>query len=298
MIKNKKPAVIGACVLIALVLLFIGINFLKGVNLFKASNYYLVSYTNVSGLQVSAPVTVNGFKVGQVREIEYEYDNPGHILVELALDKSLKIPKDTKAVIESDMLGTASVRLEMAPNQNYHDVGDHLIGENAQGLMDNVTQDLLPTVSAILPKVDTLLYNINRVVSSPQLTASIERLDAITSNIESTLSTLNSAVASLPATMNNVRKASDTLTDITANVDSLTVTLDRLPLTDTMADVQASVANLKKLTEDLQNENSTLGLLMNDRQLYDNLNNVTSSLDSLFVDIKKNPKRYINIKLL
>ncbi len=298
MIKNKKPAVIGLCVLIALVLLFVGINFLKGVNLFKASNYYLVSYTNVSGLEESAPVNVNGFKVGQVREIEYEYDNPGHVLVELSLNKSLKIPKGTKAVIETDMLGTATVRLEMADSKDFHNVGDHLIGENAHGLMDNVTQDLLPSVAAILPKVDTLLYNINLLVSSPQLTASVERLDAITANIEATMANFNSAVASLPGTMKNVHQASNTLTHITANVDSLTNTLDQLPLTETMADVQTSVANLKKLTEDLQNENSTLGLLMHDRRLYDNLNNVTSSLDSLFVDIKKNPKRYINIKLL
>lgn len=297
-LSNKKGGVIGLCVILALALLFFGIDYLKGINVFKPENYYVVSYTNVSGLQASAPVTVNGFKVGQVREINYEYDNPGHVKVELSLDKSLRIPEGTRAIIDTDMLGTATVRLEMGASDKFLAVGSELIGENARGLMENVSQDLMPSMAAILPKIDTLLYNVNQLVAARELEASIQRLDVITANIETTMINLNRAVATLPSTMNNVAAASKTLTSITANVDTLATQLNTLPLTEMMANVQASTENLKALTEQLRNPDSTLGQLMHDRQLYDNLTRVTQDLDSLFIDIKAHPKRYINIKLL
>ena len=134
----KRNFIIGLCVLVALAILFFGLEFLKGVNVFKPANYYSASYTNVAGLQVSAPVSVNGFKVGQVSHIQYEYDNPGHVLVEMSLDKALKVPQGTKAVIEADLLGTATVRLVMASSNDYHNVGDKLIGETASGMMESV----------------------------------------------------------------------------------------------------------------------------------------------------------------
>ena len=100
----SKEAIIGLTVLISLLIVFFGIDYLKGVNIFHPENYYYVSYTNVDGLAESAPVTVNGFKVGIVREIQYEYDNPGHVRVELSLDKSLKVPRGSKAVLVTSML--------------------------------------------------------------------------------------------------------------------------------------------------------------------------------------------------
>ena len=103
----KKQFAIGLSVILALLVVIFGINYLKGINMFKAANYYTVSYTNVSGLTQSAPVMLNGYKVGIVRSINYEYDNPGHVLVELSLDKELRLPEGTKAVIAVDMLGTA-----------------------------------------------------------------------------------------------------------------------------------------------------------------------------------------------
>ena len=130
----SKELIIGLSVLVALFVLFFGINYLKGNNIFKDSNYYYASYTNVAGLAQSAPVTVNGFKVGLVKDIRYEYDNPGHVLVEISLDKHLKVPQGTEAVIASDMLGTASVVLKMGTSKDYHNVGDHLTTANNASL--------------------------------------------------------------------------------------------------------------------------------------------------------------------
>ena len=129
--KSKKEIIIGLCVVIALFALFMAINFLKGINVFKAANYYYATYTDAAGLQVSAPVTLNGFKVGQVRDINYQFDDPGHVKVELSLDRALRLPSGTKAVISLDLLGSATVVLKPTSATTYEKVGSTLQGETA-----------------------------------------------------------------------------------------------------------------------------------------------------------------------
>ena len=299
--KNKlfrRETIIGACTVIAICVLVFGIDYLKGINIFHPANYYYVSYTDVNGLTVSAPVNINGFKVGQVRELAYEYDNPGHILVELSLDKQLRIPKGTEAIIKSDILGTASVELKMPDNADMHDVGDKLIGVTDKGMLAGVSETLMPTVKDIMPKVDSLLTSLNRIASDPSLMASVNRLDAITLNLENTMQSINKSVANLPSTMNNVNGVTSNIEQLSANLAAVSDELKDLPLQPIMANVEASSKNLKELTQQLNDPNSTLGLLLRDRGLYDNINNTIVSLDSLFTDIKRQPKRYISIKLL
>ncbi len=295
---KKKEITIGICVILALCFLFVGIEYLKGINVFKPANYYEVSYTDVNGLALSAPVTLNGYKVGQVNSIEYEYDNPGHIKVELSLDKALKVPAGSEAIIVTDMLGTATVNLKLSTSGDYHNVGDKLIGKTDKGLMANVSDNLLPTVANIIPKVDSLLTAINTLVADPALRSSVQRLDGITANLEMTMTQLNRSVSTLPAIMNNVDNTTGNLNKITSDLAIVSADVAQMPLDSTMNNLKVTTDNLRKLTEDLNNPNSTLGLLMNDPALYNNLNSTVGSLDSLFIDIKKNPKRYINIKLL
>lgn len=296
--KIKKEITISICVIVALCLLFLGIDFLKGVNVFKPANYYTATYTNVNGLAVSAPVTLNGFKVGLVRSIEYQYDNPGHVAVELSLDKELKLPVGSKAVIVCDMLGTATVQLELTANKEFYPVGSEVESETASGLMDSVSKDLMPNIAEIFPKVDSLLTSINKLVSDPAIIASVKRLDAITANLESTTNSLNKSVKSLPVLMSGVNSTVDNVNRLTGNLAEVSEDLKSCPLDSTLQSIQQTTENLRMLTQELNNPNSTLGLLMKDPELYNNLNNTVKSLDSLFVDIKKSPKRYINIKLL
>ncbi len=294
----RKEVLIGLIVLLALAVLFVGIDFLKGINVFKAANYYYVSYDNVQGLAQSAPVTVNGFKVGQVRDISYEYDNPGHVLVELSLDRNLRVPVGSRAVLATDLLGTASVALELASADGYHQVGDRLVGVVPKGMMDNVTDDLLPSVAAILPKVDTLLTSINTVVGHPAVMASVERLDAMTANLERATRRLNEILASMSPVTTDIKNMSGNFASVSSDLTEVSASLRRVPLDSLAGNLQVISAHLRALTDQLNNPNSTLGLLMNDPGLYDNLNSTVGSLDSLFVDIKRNPKRYISIKLL
>ena len=293
----RKEVIIGLIVLGAMAVLFIGINFLKGVNVFKAANYYYVSFTDVQGLAQSAPVTVNGFKVGQVRDISYEYDNPGHVLVELSLDRNLRVPAGSKAVLTSDILGTASIALDMAHSDNYHKVGDKLTGVVPKGMMDNVSNELLPSLSGLFPKIDTLLSSINAIVGSPELAQSVKRLDAITINLEATRQ-LNAVMATLPPITGDIKAITGNFNTASEDISAVTASLKEVPIDSITDNLQKLTANLHVLSEQLNDPNSTLGMLTHDPALYRNLNSTVASLDSLFVDIKRNPKRYISIKLL
>lgn len=294
----RKEVIIGLIVLGAMAVLFIGINFLKGVNVFKAANYYYVSFTDVQGLAQSAPVTVNGFKVGQVRDISYEYDNPGHVLVELSLDRNLRVPAGSKAVLTSDILGTASIALDMAHSDNYHKVGDKLTGVVPKGMMDNVSNELLPSLSGLFPKIDTLLSSINAIVGSPELAQSVKRLDAITINLEATTRQLNAVMATLPSITGDIKAITGNFNTASEDISAVTASLKEVPIDSITDNLQKLTANLHVLSEQLNDPNSTLGMLTHDPALYRNLNSTVASLDSLFVDIKRNPKRYISIKLL
>lgn len=302
--KLPKTFVIGLCVIIALLVMVFGINFLKGVNMFKASNYYYASYTNVAGLNLSAPVTINGYKVGLVREIQYAYDNPGHIKIELSLDKELRLTKGTKAVLVTDMLGTSSIELVMGPEKSYLEVGSELIGQGAPGLMDNVTKDLLPGITAMIPKIDSLLSALTVVASNPAIGTSLDHLNATLVHMEDASKQLNALMASMPgivndagATMTNVRSMSTNLNTISNDLTEVSGTLKTLPLDATMQNVLEASKSLNEVLANIDNPNSSLGALLNDRQLYNNLSNASASLDSLLIDVKKNPKRYISLKL-
>lgn len=294
----KKEMIIGLCVVVALLVLFFGINFLKGVNIFKAANYYYATYTNAAGLQQSAPVNLNGFKVGQVREINYDYTNPGHVKVELSVDRSLRIPKGSKAVIEQDLLGTASIVLHLSDATEYEEVGAMLESHTAKGMLDNVSQTLMPSVTTTFAKVDSLLSSLNTLVSDPAIAQSVGRLDAITLNLEATLRQLKASTGALPPVIENVNGITGNLNTMSSDLAEVSAKLKEAPVDSLMNNITSISANLKELSSSLNDPNSSLGLITHDRALYDNLNNCAASLDSLLIDVKKNPKRYISIKLL
>lgn len=294
----KKELIIGLCVLIALLVLFFGINFLKGVNVFKAANYYYATYTNAAGLQQSAPVTLDGFKVGQVREINYDYTNPGHVKVELSVDRELRIPKGSEAVIEQDLLGTATVVLHLSDAKEYEEVGATLLSHTQKGMLDNVTSTVMPQLGSTFAKIDSLLVNLNALVADPALAKSVERLDAITLNLEVTLRQLRASAGALPPVIKNVDGLTSNLNTVSSDLAVVSGKLKEAPVDSLMNNITSISANLKELSATLNNPDSSLGLITHDRELYDNLNNCAASLDSLLIDVKKNPKRYISIKLL
>ena len=293
----RKEVIIGLLVIVAMLILFFGINFLKGVNLFKAANYYYSVYNNVEGLAQSAPVNLNGFKVGIVRSIQYDYNHPGNVIVEMSLDKSLKLPTGTKATLSADLLGTASITLELANSPTFYNVGDTVPGAVKPSMMAGLSENLMPAMGSIMPKIDSWLTNLNALTANPALHQSVTRLDDITMELNATMKSLSAVTANLKPITGDIRSITQNVDTITGDLAAVSGRLRDVPVDSIALDIQATMANLKALSEKLNDPNSSIGKLTSDPALYDNINATIVSLDSLFVDIKQNPKRYINIKV-
>lgn len=293
-----KEFVIGISVIIAIVILFFGIDYLKGINMLSPANFYYVDCENVSGLAVSAPVSINGYKVGQVREISYNYEKPGKIKVLLAVNKKLRIPVNSHAELASTLMGGGYVDIKMGDSPKMLEIGSEIPIKYVPDLMSSISNDVMPAVNSILPRVDSLLISLNTLVSDPALSQSIKRLDGITANIEGVTQGLNSTMRSdVPVMMRNAKSVTTKLDTVSANLIALSESLKQLPLSTTVDNVNQITANLSKFSNQLNDQSSTLGQLTSNDELYRKLNNVTANIDSLVVDIKKNPKRYISIKL-
>lgn len=290
---------IGLSVIFAVLILVFGIDYLKGINLFRPTHYYLAYYDNVDELTVSSPVLINGFKVGQVREINFNYKRPGKIEVVLALDKNLELPEGSKAELGTTLLSGARVELSVGTGTKMIPIGSELPTGTKAGLMTAVQDGLMPAITSILPKVDSLLFNLNQIAGNPAIGQSINRLDGITANLLATTHGLNTTMnKQVPAIANNAARATQGLDTIVGNLGLLSYQLKNLPLDATVDNVNQLTAHLSAFSKQLTDKNSTLGLLTSDPELYNRINQVSADIDSLIVDIKKNPKRYISIKLL
>lgn len=296
-IFNKEFA-IGLSVIVAILILIFGIDFLKGINLFRPAHYYVAYYDSVDELTVSSPVLINGYKVGQVREVNFNYEKPGKVEVVMALDKNLQLPEGSRADLGTTLLSGARIELTMGAGPGMIPSGGEVPSGVKAGLMSSV-QDVMPSLTGILPKVDSLLYNLNVLVADPALTASIQRLDGITGDLLATTHGLNATMNNqVPRLANNTIRITQSLDTIVGNLGQLSYQLKSLPLDATVDNVNQLTANLSQFSRQLNDKNSTLGLLTSDPELYNRITQVSADIDSLLVDIKKNPKRYISIKLL
>ena len=309
----RKEIYIGLSVIVAILILIFGIEYLKGINLFRPANFYIANYDNVNGLDISAPVKVNGYKVGQVREINFNYEKPGKTEVVLALNKNLHLPVDSKAVISSSLMGEAFIEINVGNSTELIPVGGEVPTSEVPGLLDGLSDTLMPKITETLGNVDNLLIDLDKVAADPAIKSTLGRLDGISNNILSASQGLNTLISSdirqiMQGANGVVSNANGVVygvggiihrvDTVASNLSTLTAELNRLPLQQTMESVSQTVANLESFSAQLKNQNSTLGMLMNDPELYNRINNVAASVDSLINDIKKNPKRYINIKLL
>ncbi len=294
--KNVK---IALTVLVGLALLYWGINYLKGVNLLTPANAFFTEVESTEGLLTAAPITVNGFQVGQVREINYDY-NKNKITVMLAMNKEMVVPEGSTVTMVSGLLGGTSLVLNLGDGPAMKP-GSLIPTFKEAGLMDNVTDNIMPMVNSVMPKVDSIMGNLNGLTGDPALAAALSRLDGITRQLQISAQQLtvlmNNLNRSVPGVMNNVSGITNNLSGATGNLTDFSASLKEIPLDETMAKLNSTLANLESLSQQLNDKNSSLGKVINDRELYDNANHAIASLDSLLIDIKTNPKRYINVKI-
>jgi len=285
---------IALVAIIGIIVLFVGLQFLKGLSLFSSNNDYYVKFDDVSGLSASSPVYANGIKVGVVERIDYDYANPSNIVAVIGLDKKLSLPKGTQAEITSDLLG--NVKLELKFGENMNDklaAGDTIMGGMQQGLMSKAAE-MVPQVQQMLPKLDSILVNVNTLLTDPALAGSLQNVEQLTAHLTTVSQNVQQLTASLnqrmPAMMD---KADNTL----QHVEGLTGQLSELDIAQTMERVNNILQNVQQLSETLNSSEGTVGLLMRDKELYNHLNATMRDLDALLIDFKEHPKRYINVSV-
>jgi phospholipid/cholesterol/gamma-HCH transport system substrate-binding protein len=277
-----------------IVILFFGLQFLKGLTMFSSDNNYYARFADVSGLSASSPVYANGYKVGVVEGINYDYRNPENIVAVIGLDSKLNLPKGTTAEISSDLLGNVKLELKFGPNPvDFIGKGDTIIGGTQQGLMAKAG-NMIPQVEKMLPKLDSILVSLNTLLADPAIKNSLHNVDQITSNLTTTTHELNQLSASLNRQMPQMLTKAD---GVLTNTEGLTRQLGDLDFAATMNKVDATLANVQQMTAALNSKEGTLGLLMRDPSLYMNLSNTMRDADSLMIDLKAHPKRYIHFSV-
>lgn len=286
-----KEVKIGITGIVAIAVLVYGLNFLKGINVFKAGNGYYVEFEDIAGLVTSSPVYADGYGIGLVREIQYDYRNPGHVVVEIELDREVKLPIGTTAELETEMLGTVKMNLKLPRGVNrWYVQGDTLQGVVNAGVMGKAA-GLVPKVEMMMPKLDSILMSLNNLLADQSLANTLHNAEQVTANLQITTERLNGLLASdIPAIAGNLNMVTENLAVISTN-------LKDIDYASTVARIDATLEGVKQFTDQLQSKENTVGMLLNDRALYNNLLKTTGNASALLEDLKEHPKRYVHFSL-
>ena len=277
---------------IALVVLFLIINFLQGSSLFSTQDTYYINFRNAKALAKSSPVYADGYNVGIVSNIHYDYDHPGSgVIVEISVEHGMRVPAGTVAVLDEAMLGGCTLNLLMgnSPVERFAP-GDTLPSEANNGLMSRAAE-LLPKLEQTMAKVDTLLTTLNTVAGDPNIRAILSNTNELTANLGQTSRSLNQLLEK------DVPAMTQTFNQAGQNVVALTDSLRQLDLAATLSKVNGVVSNVDQMTARLNSNDNNVGLLLNDTTLYGNLTRTTLDAARLLEDLKAHPKRYVHFSV-
>lgn len=292
--KLTKEIKIALVAIVGILIMYFGINFLKGMNLFSTNNAYYMTFDDIQGLGASTPIYADGYKVGTVDGMEYDYKENGPIKVKVDIVKDLRIPQGSKAEIVKDLMGNLQVNLLLANNPRERvEPGGVIPGAVNGGMMDKAA-NLIPVVEKMLPKLDSILTSVNALLADPALAASLHNVETITSNLTVSTRELNTLMAGLNKQVPGMIGKANGVLD---NTNRLTANLASLDVQGTLNKVNQTLESAHQFTEKLNSNQGSLGLLMNDTKLYDNLTSTMSHADSLVIDLKAHPKRYVHFSV-
>ena len=289
-----KEVQIALVAVAGIAVLFFGLQFLKGLSIFSSSNNYYVVFDDVSGLSSSSPVYANGYKVGVVTDVTYNYATNKGVVATVSLDKQLNLAKTSRAETSTDMMGNTTVNIILGDAAlGMAAPGDTISGGAELGAL-GMAAEMVPDIQKMLPKLDSILARINILLADKSLDASLHNVEDITANLTVTTAQLNMLMASLNQRMPTMMDKADGVLD---NADQLTEKLAAIDYAATLAKVDATLNNVEEMTAKLNSKEGTLGLLMRDPSLYNNLNSTMRSADSLLIDLKAHPKRYVHFSI-
>ncbi len=281
--------------IIAIILLFFGMKFLKGIDIFKSTRTYYITFSDVTGLAKSNPVYAGGFAVGNVKDIIYDYNNPGNIVVQIELDKKMKIPAGTSAELLSTMLGGVNLNLLLNNGaQDFLQAGDTISGRMHLGALDKA-ETMIPAFEKLLPKLDSILATVNVLVADPSIRETLHNLDDLSRNLNESSQQLTHLLKY------DVPRVTANLNEIGHNTSRFTSNLADLNLQATLDSVNNTVNEVNRLTASLNgklnSKDNSLGMLLSSRALHDSLTAVSGSANALLMDLKSHPKRYVHFSV-
>ena len=313
--KLRKETKIGLVVFVAIALLYLGFNFLKGINVFNKPVVFYGVYHRINGLETSNPVMLNGFKVGQVRNIEFADEQSGNLLVTMSLEKNIDIPSDTRALLKAgDLLGSMQVHLILGTSSKLAHSGDTLTPDVEADLVEEVNaqirpikmkaESLISSVDSVIQVIETILNphsqqnliesfrGINHAIASLQRTAF--RVDTLVQEERVTISKILGNIEHLSQTLSD---NSGELSNIISNFSQISDTLAKADLAQTITRANSALAEVENITRKINSGEGSLGLLVNDPDLYNRLEAASNNLDLLMEDIRVNPNRYIHFSV-
>ena len=289
----SRNAFIGLAFIASLAMLYFGINFLKGVNIFQQQHRYYIKLYNVTGLLVSSPIYLQGYQIGLVNSIRMANTNPVEFVVGLNFVENIPIPRDSHVEYSVDVFGASSVNLVMGTSNQIFQPGDTLRGSREAGLMDGISS-IMPQADAVLGNVDSLLLTMSRLLSNPVWEQAME-------GIASTVTQLNRSSESLSrmigAVENDLAAISNNMNEISGNLKALSDNLSQLELQNTFNNIDEMVRNLNALTTKISSDDNSIGRLMNDASLHDSLVVTLSNAAQLLENIRQHPERYLSIRV-
>lgn len=307
--KISNETKVGALTSIAIAILFIGYSFLNGNNVFSSENTFYTEYDNVDGLAVSKPVLVSGFQIGRVSKLTLQPN--GKIRTEFKINNDYDIPSNTVArIVSADLLGSKAIVFELGNSTTMARSGDPLLSDVQANLMEKV-EPLQKKIENLVEKLDSVLSGVNSVLddgfqrdfksSVHSISVSLKNLEKITSDVDGLMGSeknrLANIMANLESITNNFKNNNAKINNILGNLDSLSSDLSKTEIKATIDNANQAMRDVQAITNKINSGEGSIGLLIHDEKLYNNLNNASKSLDELVQDLKTNPGKYLKISI-
>ena len=314
--KYTKYVKLGFLIVVSLAILFWGLSYLKGNDIFKRSNYYYVVYDRIDGLLEANKVTMNGYQIGQVKSITFDPEKSGNLVVTLMVDASFQIPVNSVAqIISSDIMGTRSVKIGLSNENTYYKTNDTIPGAIETDLKEQVSLQVLPIknkAEQLLGTIDsaiTVLTVILNEDAQENLSESFKNINKTIENAENITRDLAEVMASEKAGIQQILGNIEDLTsflnsntnqlqNIIKNLSTFSDTLAQLQVAPIISNISVASNQLLSIMEKLNSDENTAGLLLNDDRLYFEITALSQNLSSLLKDVQENPKRYVQFSAM
>ncbi len=305
--KISSEAKIGIIITIAIAVTIWGLNFLKGRNILKGIHTYYAVFEDIGGLEKNSKIFIKGYQVGQVGDIFFTGDGSRNLTVLLGIERAYDIPLNSEAILyDADLMGTKAVKIRLSDSDQFHTPGDTIKCRVQFGLTARLEEQLQPVkdkAEGLIVTVDSLMSALNYVFdrnTSAMLQASIHNLEASTDGIKNMLSDqgkLTSMIGHMEDITRNLKDHNEQLASAMSNIESITDSIARSELKSTISNTNKTLGETHQILEKINQGEGTLGLLVNNDSLYQNLTSLSQELDLLLKDLQENPKKYINVSV-